>query len=205
MTNTTQGKIIIGSDVGKKVNCSVCKKEGTTDQFVTLQNHDGSNVYLCANCKEETNKAFDNETKNPNIPFAIGAGIIGAILGGIVWYLIALSTGMEIGYISLGLGYLVGFGVYFGAGKKRGHQLQIISAIIALVAIFITERFIFNHALNEYIQSHLSMFPNVLPGDTVSLPLFDATFLESLVTPIGLLIYALGIYFAYKFCKPRKI
>ena len=197
-------KITIGSDVGKEVNCSICQKEGTTNEFVTLQNAKGENTYLCTECRVKTNEEFEAETKNPNIVIGIVAGVVGAILGGIVWYFVAVGTGREIGYISLGLGYLVGTGVHLGSGKKRGHQLQIISAVIALLAIFVTEKFIFDHFLNQYIQAHLTEFPQ-MAGQVVSSSFFDSEFLTGLVSPIGLLIYAIGIYFAYKVCKPRKV
>lgn len=205
MKDTTQEKITIGSEVGKKVNCSMCQKEGTTDQFITLQGRKGGNVYLCPECKEKANKVFDDETKNPNILLAILIGSIGAAVGGLIWYFIAIGTGREIGYISLGMGYLVGMGVYWGSGKKRGHQLQIISAIIAIVAIFVTEKFIFDYSVNKYLQSHLDQFPGLKPGQNISMSFTDPDFLKNLVSPIGLLIYAIGIYLAYRYCKPRKI
>ena len=64
MANTPVSKITIGSDVGRKVKCSSCGKEGTTDTFVTMQNSKGVTVHLCPECKVKANKAFDDETKN---------------------------------------------------------------------------------------------------------------------------------------------
>lgn len=205
MKNTEQEKITIGSEVGKKVNCSMCQKEGTTDQFVTLQNDEGENIYLCTECREKTNQTFEEETKNPNVLLAILVGAIGAVIGGVVWYFVAIGTGKEIGYISLGLGYLVGFGVYLGAGKKRGRPLQIISASLALVAIFVTEKFIFDYFANEYVQKNLDQFPDILPGQKISVSFTDPDFLKNLASPMGLLIYAIGIYIAFWFCKPKKL
>jgi len=205
MEKTTPEKITIGSEVGVKVNCAMCQKEGTTDQFVTLQGNKGQSIYLCPECKQKANQSFEDETKNPNILLAIVVGAIAAAIGGIVWYFVAIGTGMEIGYISLGLGYVIGFGVYLGAGKKRGHQLQIISALLAVVAIIVIEKFIFDHFLNEYIQNNPAEFPDFPVGQSISISFFEPEFWKSFVSPIGLLIYAIGIYLAYKFPKPRKI
>lgn len=205
MEHPKQEKITIGSEVGLKVNCSMCKKEGTTDEFTTLRNKKGANVYLCSECKEKTNQMADAETKNPNIVLAIVAGLVGGALGGAVWYFIAIGTGKEIGYVALGLGYLVGFGVHLGSGKKRGHKLQIISAAITVVAIFVTEKLVFDYFVNQYIQTNIAQFPGLAPGQKISVSFFEPEFLKSLVSPIGLLIYAMGIYFAYTVCKPRKI
>ena len=205
MEKTTEEKITIGSEVGIKVNCSECKKEGTTDQFITLQGDNDQNIYLCPECKEKTNKALEEETKNPNILLAIIFGAIAAVIGGVVWYFITIGTGREIGYVSLGLGYLVGLGVYFGAGKKRGQLLQIISALLTVIAIIVIEKFIFAYFVNDYIQNNLSEFPEWTPGDSLSISFFDPEFWIEFASPMGLFIYAIGIYLAYTVCKPKKI
>lgn len=205
MENTEVEKIKIGSDVGMKVNCSMCQKEGTTDQFITLRGNKGQNVYLCPDCKVQANQAFEAETKDPNILRAILLGAVGALIGGVVWYAVAVAFELQIGYVALGLGYLVGLGVYIGAGRKRGRQLQIISVILVIIAIVVAKKFTFDYFANDYIQHHLSEFPNFAPGQTVSISIFSSVFWETMVTPIGLLIYAFGVYIAYKFCKPRRI
>jgi hypothetical protein len=204
MENKTPEKIVIGSETGKKVNCSMCKKEGATDQFVALQGAKGASVYVCAECRQKANAEFEAETKNQNVPLGIAGGIVGAVIAGFVWYFVAVGTGKEIGYISLGLGYLVGMGVHIGAGKKRGHNLQVISAVIAAAAIFVTQKFVYDFFLNQYAQAHLTEYPQ-LAGQVLSASFFDTDFLSALTSPMGLLIYALGIYFAYKVCKAKKI
>lgn len=205
MDKQTPEKITIGSEIGVKTNCSMCQKEGTTDQFVTLQGDKDQSIYLCLECKEKANQAFEEETKNPNFLLAIIVGSIAAVLGGFVWYYVVIITGMEIGYISLGLGYIVGFGVYFGAGKKRGHRLQIISALITLVAIIVIEKYIFDHFLNEYIRNNPAEFTDLPAGQLISVSFLEPEFWKNFISPIGLLIYAIGIYLAYKFPKSRKI
>lgn len=205
MEKSTPEKITIGSEVGIKVNCSMCKREGTTDQFATLQGKKGQNVYLCPQCREETSRALEEETKNPRILLSIIVGAIGAAIGGAIWYVIAVTTGREIGYISLGLGYLTGLGVYLGAGKKRGHQLQVISAILAVIAIIVTEKYIFDYVLNDYLQKNPGQFPDFPSGGKISVSYLEPEFWKNFVSPIGLLIYAIGVYLAYKFCKPRKL
>ena len=200
-----QEKIAIGSEAGKKINCSMCGKEGTTDQFVTLQSKKGERAYLCTECREKTNAALEAETKNPNLIGAIGLGIIASIIGGILWYFITVAIEREFGYIALGLGYVIGLGVLFGSGKKRGQTLQIIAVVLTLATIFVAEHFIFNHFANEYVQANLAEFPGIEAGDTVSVPWFEPVFLKELASPIGLLIYAIAAYVAYRVPKPRKI
>jgi len=203
-TNQTE-KITIGSEVGKTVNCSMCQKQGTTNEFITLQGAKGQSTYLCPDCREKTKQAFEAETKDPNIFLAILAGAVGAAIGGVVWYFVAIGTGREIGYISIGMGYLVGYGVHLGAGKKRGQRLQIIAALLMAVAIIVTEKYIFDFFLNDYIKNNPGEFPDIAPGEKVAVSLLEPELWKSFISPIGLLIYAFGIYIAYKFCKPRKI
>jgi len=205
MEKPTQEKITADSGSKAKVNCSMCRKEGMADQFTTLKNDKEENIFLCEECRGKVNAAFEDETKNPNILFAIIAGAIGGVIGGVIWYFVAIITGWEIGYVSLGLGYLVGLGVYWGAGKKRGHQLQIISALIAVVAIIVTEKFVLDYFLNDYIRNNPVEFPGFSVGQSISVSFFEPEFWENFISPIGLVIYAVGIYLAYNFCKPRKI
>lgn len=205
MEETPQERIVIGSETSIKVNCSMCQREGTSDQFVTLQDDKGGNAYLCAECKARVDTVLASETQNPNLIFALLVGILGAVIGGLVWYFVAIWTKLEIGYISLALGYLVGFGVYLGAGRKRGHQLQIISAFIAIIAIIVTEKFIVEYFINDYLHKNPSEFPEVPAGQSISVSFFAPGFWKTFISPIGLFIYSIGIYLAYKFCKPRRL
>jgi FtsH-binding integral membrane protein len=146
---------------------------------------------------------LENESKDINMAGAFGLGIVASIVGGIIWYYVSVLTNMEFGYVAIGLGYLIAFSVYIGAGKKRARNLQILALVLTLVTIFFVEHVLYVHFANEYIQTHLSDFPNFQAGDRVGIPLFDQDFLSSLVTPIGLVIYAVGAYVAYKYLRPK--
>ena len=200
-----ENNIKIGSEVGVDVQCSNCNKTGTTDTFITLQGKNGQDVYLCKECKHELNSHFKKETENVKLFRGFLGGALGGLIGGTVWYWIAVFTKMEIGYVALGMGYLIGYGVYFASGKKRGHKLQVMSALIAVVSIIITEKFLFDYFANDYISKHRSEInlPEGFNGMSVSL--LSPDFWLNMVSPIGLLIYAICVYIAYKFCKPTKI
>lgn len=205
MKELSPEKISIGSKVGAACVCSMCRKDGTTDQFTTLQDDKGEDTFLCEDCKGKVNTAFAEETENPDLLYAVLLGTVGAAIGGMIWFLVAIGTGREIGYVSLGLGYLVGYGVYYGAGQKRGYQLQMISALLAIIAIVVTEKFIFDYFLNDYVRKNPSEFPDHPVGKWASVSFFEPVFWKSFMSPIGLLIYAFGIYLAFNFCKPRKL
>lgn len=202
---TQEENISIGTKINQEVTCSQCGKKGNTSEFFSYAVKEGPDVHLCSDCKQLVNSQLGEETQNPNLVLAIGAGVIAGVIGSIAWYYLTIITGYEFGYASLGLGYMVGFAVYFGAGKKRGEQLQILAAVLTVVTIFVGEYAIFNHSVNDYIQGHLSEYPDFGPGDKASISIFNPEFLKSFASPISLVIYSVGVYIAYRFPKPRSI
>jgi hypothetical protein len=207
VTNSSSDEAItMGIHANEKRICAECGSEGTAETFFSYQGKDGKDVYLCEGCRTKINAAIDGEEKNVHMGGAMGLGILASIVGGVIWYYFTTITGREFGYIALGLGYLVGYAVYLGAGKNRSHKLQVIAGILTLATIFIAEWFMYNHFLNDYVLQNPDVRPDWLsPGESISVSLFDTDFLSSLLSPIGLLIYALGAYVAYHFPKPQKI
>jgi|GEM_PF-897687 len=198
--------IVIGANSGKKLSCAQCGKEGTSDDLFSYPGKDGGEIQLCAACREKINADVENEAKKVNMGGAIGLGVIAALMGGMVWYFFTILTGLEFGYLAIGLGYLVGNGVYYGAGKNRSQKLQIVSGVLTIIAIFIAEWYIFNHYVNEYFRLNPEEFPKYLdPNYPVEISVFAPEFLQSLLSPIGLLIYAIGAYVGYQVPKPQKI
>lgn len=85
----------------------------------------------------------------------IGAGLLSAIVGGIVWGLIVLATDYEIGYMAWGIGLLSGYAVLFAAGGKKGRPLQVTAVISSLLGILIGKYFVFYQALkNEVVKAY---------------------------------------------------
>jgi len=205
MSNEQAAPIEIGAKTGIEVNCHQCDVVGTTDSLLTLSDKDGNDTYLCNNCREKINSELNTEPTSINLLLGLIGGSIGGALGGLIWYLVAILFKVEVGYVAIGLGILAGYGVHLGAGRKYGYKLQILSAFITLSTIYLSEYFIFTHFANEYIQNNLDVFTAVKAGEMISFSIVDMTFLQSLVSPMGLLIYAIGIYCAYKTCRTRTI
>ncbi|NDV65333.1 hypothetical protein [Bacteroides sp. 224] len=69
--------------------------------------------------EEVSANAFDIEQlkKEQNMPMAVVAGLAACVAGAIVWALISVSSGMQIGYMAVGMGFLVGYAIrLFGKG-----------------------------------------------------------------------------------------
>jgi hypothetical protein len=83
------------------------------------------------------------------VPAMIGGGLA-AVAGGLIWGLIAVTTGYEIGWIAWGVGVLAGTGVVMFAGGRKGLPLQLIAVASAVLGVLIGKYFTFYSALKEY-------------------------------------------------------
>ena len=192
----SEEQISIGSKAKETVSCENCKKSIPAGEQYTLRGKDKKEVHLCSECKENINKVFAEETKNPNLPKAILGGIVGGGLGGLLWFLFVVVTKLELGWIAIGVGWLVGMGVHLGSGRKRGLHLQLLSAFLTLATLFIANYFV----LYKLVQDEVGIGLQQLPFSLVM-----QVFMKSIISPIGLLIWAIGLYVAFRVPQPRKI
>jgi Ca2+/H+ antiporter len=134
--------------------------------------------------------------------FLLGMGA--AFIAGILWFAISVVTGYQIGYVAIGVGFLIGYAVLFGSGKKRGMPLQIMSAAMTLVTLFASQYFITLFYIRKYLLENKAQFPDYT-GQWFLVNPFSPDIIASMISPIGLLIWAVGIYFAYSLPKSRSI
>jgi hypothetical protein len=66
---------------------------------------------------------------------AAGAGLVAALVGGIVWGLIVKWTQYELGFVAWGIGFIVGTAVVYGARTLRGIPFQLVAVVFALLGI----------------------------------------------------------------------
>ncbi len=127
-----------------------------------------------------------------NLPMAIGAGVAVGLLGSVLWALLTVSTGYQIGYMAIAIGAGVGFSMRF-AGKGIDQIFGISGGIIAVLSCAIgnflsTIGFIANYESLGYFET-LTMFDyNYL------IPVMQETF-----SVIDLLFYGFAGYEGYKF------
>ena len=67
---------------------------------------------------------------------AVAAGLVAAVVGGVVWGLIVKWTDYEVGFAAWGIGFLVGLAVVTAA-RTRGLVLQVVAVLCALLGILI--------------------------------------------------------------------
>jgi hypothetical protein len=66
---------------------------------------------------------------------AIAAGVVAALVGGIVWGLIAKFSEYEIGIVAWGIGWVAGTAVVFATRGAKGVPLQVIAIVSSLAGI----------------------------------------------------------------------
>ncbi len=68
---------------------------------------------------------------------AVGAGLVAAVAGGVVWGLIGRWTNYEVAIAAWGIGFIVGTAVVYGSHGRRGLPLQLLAVVLALAGILI--------------------------------------------------------------------
>jgi hypothetical protein len=132
--------------------CSACGTEIALGSEMIIQVKNRRET-LCQSCAVKVENEFQAETEGANIPGALFIGVVAALLAGAAWFGIVVATKYEVGFLAMGLGWVVGMAVMFGSGKKRGAPLQIIGAVITLVTMIGSEYFILRYLiLQELIK-----------------------------------------------------
>jgi len=109
------------------------------------------NAIICSNCASGIEQRLQAEIENPNLILAVLAGLAAAAAGTLVWYGVVVITNYQLGFIAVGVGWLVAMAVIFGSGRKRGPTLQAISVAITLVALVMSEYLIVRYSLVQYL------------------------------------------------------
>ena len=140
---------------------------------------------------------IDNLKFEQNIGLGIIGGAVGGLIGAVVWAAVTYITEYQIGWLALGVGFLVGLGVrYLGKGIDR--IFGIVGGVIALVSVALGN---FLTALGYVAKAYEIGFLEVLQqfDYTLTFELMKVTF-----TAMDVLFYGLAIYAGYRYSF-RKI
>jgi hypothetical protein len=131
-----------------------------------------------------------------SIPLAILAGVVAALVGAVLWGVVSDSTGYQIGFMAVGVGFLVGYSVQF-LGKGIDPPFRYVGAICSLAGCVLGNFFAVVGAVAQ--QYHVS--PLVVLGQIpfgVAVDMMTKTF-----QPMDLLFYAIAVYEGYRFSLKR--
>lgn len=133
-----------------------------------------------------------NTTDNQNLFLGVIAGCVAAVIGAIAWALVTVATGYQIGWMAVGVGFLVGYSMKY-LGKGTTLVFGVIAAVIALVGCVAGNLLttVIMVAKQEQL-SVMSLLQSLTPSIVMDL-------LKETSQPMDLLFYGLAIYEAYKF------
>lgn len=127
-----------------------------------------------------------------NLSFGVMAGLAASILGAALWAFITVMSGYQIGYMAIGIGFLVGFTIR-KVGKGFDKVFGIAGAALSLFGCLLGN---YLSMVAFYSSEQGISFFEVLPAiEASAIPdVMIASF-----APMDLLFYGLAVYFGYKF------
>jgi len=120
---TAEYKSIPGAD-----QCKTC------GQPISGQYFRVSGAITCPACAEKTAGMLPKDNHSVFVRGLV-FGLIGAVIGLALYSAVGIITGLEIGYASLAVGYIVGRAVLFGSAGIGGRRYQIMAALLTYAAV----------------------------------------------------------------------
>jgi len=139
----------------------------TTDTCTRCQQPIAASYYringdlACESCAQQatpTQLAHSHAAYSRAILYGIGAAIVGMI----VYALFEIATGISIGYLAIGVGYLVGKAMKLGSGGRGGRRYQIAAALLTYAAVSIAAVPV---ALHYYNKQHSAKTAQTAPAN----------------------------------------
>ncbi len=122
------------------------------------------------------------------------AGAGAALAGAVVWTVLVVITGYELGIVAVGIGLLVGLAMAAVAGPGRSRALPVIGAVLALAGCLLGNLFSDAYYFGRLADwSTLHTLGQMIVDLTLGRSIFSAGF-----TPIDMLFWAIAGYEGYK-------
>ena len=127
-----------------------------------------------------------------NLSMGILAGFGAAFAGAVIWALVSFFTGYQIGWMAIGVGFVVGFAIKT-VGKGIDISFGIAGAVISLIGCALGNLLTICISIAAYQE--VSFFDVFWSLDLAAIgTLFQETF-----SPMDILFYALAVYYGYRY------
>lgn len=142
---------------------------------------------------EDTSLSYKLEMREKqNIYKGILGGSVAAIVGAILWAFIAEMTGYQIGWMAVGVGFLVGYGMRI-MGKGIDDVFGVVGAILALSGCLGGNILTIAYSIsNRHGIPILSVISQMKVQALINI-------MEKTFSPMDLLFYGLAIYEGFKY------
>jgi hypothetical protein len=131
-----------------------------------------------------------------NLAAAVIGGLVAAVVGGVVWAVITVTTKFQIGFMAVGVGFLVAWAVRT-LGKGRTQAFGIIGAVFAFLGCILGNLLsACGFIAADSGQPVMSVASKVLSTPSVAADILQATF-----SGMDLLFYGIAVYEGYKLAR----
>ena len=126
-----------------------------------------------------------------NLPMGIGYGIIAMLVSALLWATITVAVDYQIGYMAIGVGFIVGFAIRYG-GKGLDQIYGISGASLALVGCALGNLLsVVGYASNANGMGYFEI-----------IEMLDLTLVTELMVdtfnPLDAVFYGIALYYGYK-------
>jgi hypothetical protein len=195
--------------------CAACKRPISGTYFTI------NGARACAGC---TSKIQAQVPQDSHAAFmrALLFGIGGAVLGFVLYVVVALATGLAIGIVSLAVGFIIGKAMKTGSGGVGGRRYQVAAVLLTYFAVSISAVPI---AIQQWRQHHAQQAQAAQPTPSADAQsparpslgkVLGVLVLLGLASPflalqdpahgiIGLVILFVGMRFAWRFTAGRTL
>lgn len=174
----------------------VCKRTNSLPQFEEECEHYQHDEKLAAIAPtpspELTEGVWSREQllAQENLPKGLLYAGAACLVGAAAWGLVSVSTGYQIGYMSIGIGFLVGLAMRRGKGIRP--IFGILGAALALLSCVLGDYFsIVGYVAKEYELSYMEALTSLPVADVAS------TLIDNLLS-MSALFYGIAVYEGYK-------
>ena len=129
-----------------------------------------------------------------SLTFGILGGLLASLVAAVIWGLISYVTNFQIGFMAIGVGFLVGYAVrYCGSGVTM--PFGIAGAVLSLFGCILGNLFMAMIVISRSEDVSLPLvFLAFLTSPGIVLEIYAAIF-----SPIDLLFYGIAVYEGYRF------
>jgi hypothetical protein len=128
-----------------------------------------------------------------SLGMAVVAGLVAMLAGAVLWAVITVTTEYQIGFMAIGVGFLVGWAVRrFGQGTTQAFALT--GAVLALLGCLLGNLF----TVIGFLSKQEAMPLADVAGFVLGNPSMAVMFMRESFSPMDLLFYAIAVYEGYK-------
>jgi hypothetical protein len=189
------------AEYGNQASAATCKACGTA---LGTSHYRVNGVVTCAQCAERIKEKLPKDS-HAALVRGISFGLGGAVLGLILYVTVALTTGWEIGFVSLAVGYIVGKAIVIGSKGQGGRRYQIAALLLTYMAVSLSAVPIalYQHSAETSVPSFDSARVGELALLGLASPFLDLSDLTHGV--IGLIILFVGIRIAWRMTAGKAV